>query len=105
MSLTLQQGDLYTIPPGGTEVIQFPFTLGVGVTVTTKTATPTLLRGSASDPALTVGTLTESAGTVTVPVTSVTAGQLWEIKVAIVTSETPAQTFVSVARVLCEERL
>jgi hypothetical protein len=104
MSVTIEQAGLWTIPPGSTENIAFPFTLG-SATVASKTVSKTLLRGLSTDSPLTLGTATESAGTVSVPVTSVTEGQLWEIQVTIITSESPTQTFISQARVLCEARL
>lgn len=101
MSTTLPQGGLYTIPPGGSEVISFPFDIASGVTITAAVA-KTLLRGSASDSPLTLGTAVVSSGTVTVPITSVTAGQLWQIKVTATTDESPAQVFISEVEVLCE---
>jgi hypothetical protein len=101
MSTTLPQGGLYTIPPGGSEVLSFPFDLADGVSITA-VAAKTLLRGSALDSPLTLGTVGGSGATVTVPVTSVTAGQLWQVKVTATTNESPAQVFISEAVVLCE---
>jgi hypothetical protein len=101
MSTTLPQGGLYVIPPGGTEVISFPIDLADGVSITA-VAAKTLLRGSALDAPLTLGTVGGSGGTVEVPVTAVTEGQLWAIKVTATTNEVPPQVFISEAEVLCE---
>jgi hypothetical protein len=101
MSTTVPQGGIYVIPPGGSELIAFPFDLPVGVTITIA-ADKALLRGSALASPLTLGTPTQSGGTVSVPVTSVTEGQLWAIKVTATTNEVPPQVFISEAEVLCE---
>lgn len=102
MSLTISQGNLFTIPPGATEGVDFIFDIPTGASVASKSVAKTLIRGNASDSPLTLGTAIESNGTVTVPVTSVTEGQFWELKCTVITNENPSQTFVSMALVNCE---
>src|SRR5205085_3431805 len=102
MSLTVSQAGLFTIPPGATENIDFIFDMPTGTSVASKSVSKTLIRGNALDSPIVLGTLTESQGTVTVPVTSATEGQFWEVKCTVITNENPSQTFISMANVNCE---
>jgi hypothetical protein len=103
MSITLQQGDLYVIPPGGSEVISLPFTLADGVSILSVDATKEQERGSTTGP-IVLGTPTAANGTVSIQVTTVTEGQKWWVHVHVATSETPDQDFYSTFGVLVEYR-
>jgi hypothetical protein len=102
MSITVNQGNLFTIPPGAREVVDFIFDMPAGTSVATKTVTKTLIRGNAADTGITLGTPDEAAGVVSVSVTSATEGQFWEVKCTITTNENPSQTFISMVYVNCE---
>jgi hypothetical protein len=102
MSLTISQGNLFTIPPGATEAVAFVFDLPEGVAIASEEVEEALIRGSEEDTGITVGTPLESEGTVTVPITSATEGQMWSLTCTVTTTEVPAQVFVSMAYVNCE---